>query len=151
MILGIDEIAGEFDVVGVCIDARTETHGSEPFHLFHGQLDRFLMGVFDARIEQRHDRNRLLGRALKVIEPDRIFDVPGGQFLSGNRIDILLERGENGLGNVLSGEVKIIRKRPAPDAFDDFMFGIIIVAGEVLPIEIGAFSFGRFYPGTGKH
>ena len=64
-------------------------------------LERPLMGRFQPFIEQGHDRNRLLCRALKVIEPDRIFDVPGGQFLPGNRIDILLERGENGLGNVL--------------------------------------------------
>ena len=88
---------------------------------------------------------------MKVIEPDRIFDIPGGQFAAGNRIDVLLKSGENRLRNVLPGEVKIIRKRAAPDAFDDFVFGIIIVAGEMLTIEIGTISFGRFYPGTGKH
>ena len=69
---------------------------------------------------------------MKVIEPDRVFDIPGGQFHPGNGIDILLERGENGLGNVLPGELEIIRKSAVPNAFDDFMFGIIIVAGEVL-------------------
>ena len=109
------------------------------------------MSVFDARIEQRHDRNRLLGRTLEVIKPDRVFDIPGGQLLTGNGIYILLERGENGLRNILPGELKIIRKSAAPDTFDDFMFGIIIVAGEMLPIEIRSFAFGRFYPGTGKH
>ena len=36
---------------------------------------------------------------MEVIETDRIFDIPGGQFLPGNGIDILLERGENGLGH----------------------------------------------------
>jgi hypothetical protein len=70
-----------------------------------------LMGVFDARIEQRHDRNRLLGRALEVIETGPRFRHSGRSISSGNRIDILLERGENGLGNVLPGELKIIRKQ----------------------------------------
>ena len=73
-------------------------------------------------------------------------DVP-----AGNGINILLKSGENGLRNVLPGEVKIIRQSAAPDAFDDFVFGIIIVAGKVLSIEIRSFSFGRFYPDTGKH
>ena len=101
MILCIDEISGKFNVVRVRIDARTEAHGSEPFHLFHRQLDRPLMRLFQTPVEQRHDRNRLLCRTLKVIETDRIFDITGRQFLPGNRIDILLERGKNRLFNGL--------------------------------------------------
>ena len=151
MILRVEKIAREFDVVRAGMDARTQAHGRESFHLLHGQLDRFLMGPFQTRIKERHDRNRLLSRALEIVEADRVPDVPDRQFLSVDGIDVLLEGRENLLLNGLVRESEILRKRPAPDTFDRFVFGIIVVAGEMLTVKIRSFSSRRFDPGTGKH
>ena len=38
-----------------------------------------------------------------------------------------------------------------PDPFDSFVFGKIIVAGEMLTVEVRPFSSRRLDPGTGKH
>ena len=92
MVLRVEEIAREFDVVRVRMDARTQAHRGESFHLFHGQSDCFLVGPFQSRIEERHDRDRLLCRALEVVEADRVPDIPDREFLSVDGIDVLLER-----------------------------------------------------------
>ena len=92
MVLRVEEIAREFDVVRVRMDARTKAYRGEAFHLLHGQLDRFLVGPFQSRIEERHDRDRLLCRALEVIESDRVPDIPDREFLSVDWIDVLLKR-----------------------------------------------------------
>ena len=133
--LRINQLSCVLMIVGPDVFTMPDPDRRKSFQFAHSLPDSRLMSGSQTLVEQCHHRHGFGCRNLKIEEPRTTRNLLRSKVVPGRRINVPLKQTEHGTGDFLTRQTEFFRQGTAPETDHFFVFGIIIIARQMIGVK----------------